>query len=265
VRERRPWLAMGLALLAAAATLALQLATATAYVGAAWWLLVPLLLFGLGAILLGYAAQDRLRLAGLAGTGALVGAMLFTPAVWSGLTTLNTSSNQSLPAAYGGASGPANGGRTTVNQSLLAFLQANTQGMKYLMAVPSSMQGSDYVIASGRGVLYLGGFMGQDAVETPASLQALVDGGQLRYVYWDSRAAGRGGGGPGGGNGGDQASISNWVTTQCKPVSGYNTTTQNQGAPDGTGSSAASNGQNGFGGGFGGQLQVTLYDCAGAG
>ena len=256
VREQRPWLAMGLLLLAAAATLALQLATAAAYVGAAWWLLVPLLLFGLGAILLGYSAQDRLRLAGLAGTASLVGAMLFTPAIWSGLTTLNTTSNQSLPAAFsGGATGPANAGRATVNPALLAYLQANTQGMQYLMAVPSSMQGSDYVIASGRGVLYLGGFMGADAVETSASLQALVNGHQLRYIYWDT--SGRNGSPFGGNNSGDQTSISSWVTQQCKAVTGFDTATQNQGAPDGTGSR-----QNNFGGGFGGQLQVTLYDCA---
>jgi hypothetical protein len=80
VREQRPWLAMGLMLLAAA-TLALQMTTATAYAGLAGWLLVPLLLFGLGAILLGYSAQDRLRLAGLAGAASLVGAMLYTPAI----------------------------------------------------------------------------------------------------------------------------------------------------------------------------------------
>jgi len=263
LREERPWTAMGLMLLAAAATLALQISTATAYVGWAWWLMVPLLLFGLGAILLGYSAQDRLRVAGLAGTASLVAAMLFTPAVWSGLTTLNTSANQSLPAAYsGGSAGPANGGGQQVNPQLLAYLQANTQGVKYLMAVPSSMQGSDYVIATGRPVLYLGGFMGADQVETPASLQALVSSGQLRYVYWD--AGGRGGGGPGfGGGSGSQSSISSWVASQCTAVMGFNTTTRNQGAPDGTGNTTA-NGQNG-GGGFGGQMQVTLYDCAAAG
>jgi 4-amino-4-deoxy-L-arabinose transferase-like glycosyltransferase len=264
-------------LFAAAATLVLQFTTATAAVNWEWWLMIPVVLFGVGAILLGYTAQDRLRLAGLAGTVSLVGAMMFTPALWSGLTTLNTSSNQSLPAAYvgqppaayvgqppaayagqpppaysGGSAGPANGGRSQVNQQLLAYLQANTRGLKYLMAVPSSMQGSDYVIATGRPVLYLGGFMGIDPVETPASLQALVASGQLRYIYWDAS-------GPGGG--GNQADISSWVRTQCTAVTGYNTNTQNQGAPDGTGNTTNNSPT---GGGFGGQLQVTLYDCAAA-
>ena len=96
VRARRPWLAVGLMLLAAAATLALQIATATAYVGWAWWLLIPLALFGVGAILLGYSAPDRLRLAGLAGTAALAGAMLFTPALWSGVMTLGCTRRMAL-------------------------------------------------------------------------------------------------------------------------------------------------------------------------
>jgi 4-amino-4-deoxy-L-arabinose transferase-like glycosyltransferase len=247
LREQRPWLAASLMLAAAAVTLALQISMVSAYTGLRWWLAIPLVLFVAGAIWLGASVLTRERVFGLIGTAGLVGAMLFTPGVWSGLTTLNTSSNQSLPAAYSGQSaGPANSGAAQVNAQLLAYLQANTQGMQYLMAVPSSMQGADYVIATGRPVLYLGGFNGQDAVETPASLQQLVSSGRLRYVYWD--ASGRGG--PG--SQGDQSSISSWVSTQCKVVQGYNTATQNQGAPDGTGGQSN----------FGGQMQVTLYDCA---
>ena len=72
---------------------------------------------------------------------------------------LNSSDNQSLPAAYGGqTSGPANNGDLRINQSLLDYLTANTQSIEYLMAVPSSMQGADYVIATERPVLYVGGF-----------------------------------------------------------------------------------------------------------
>ena len=77
---------------------------------------LPLVLFLAGAALLSLSALSRQRLMGLAGTAALVGALLFTPGVWSALTTLNTSSNQSLPAAYGGqTAGPANGGGMQVD------------------------------------------------------------------------------------------------------------------------------------------------------
>ena len=62
---------------------------------------------------------------------------------------------QSLPGAYTGQSrGPVDLRGVQVNQQLLNFLQQNTQGMKYLMAVPSAMQGADYVITTGRPVLF---------------------------------------------------------------------------------------------------------------
>ncbi len=80
----------------------------------------------------------------MAGFGLVAGALLLTPGIWSGLTMLNSSENQSLPAAYSGrSSGPANGGGLQVNQALLAYLQPRTQGATFLMAVPSSMQGAD--------------------------------------------------------------------------------------------------------------------------
>jgi hypothetical protein len=80
------------------------------------------------------------------------------------------------------------------------------------------------------------------------------------YIYLDAR----GGGGPGFGQGnGSQSGVSSWVTSTCTVVQGFNTATRNQGAPDGTGVTTG-NGQNGFGG-FGGQMQEALYDCAAAG
>ena len=126
--------------------------------------------------------------------------------------------------------------------------------MKYLMAVPSSIQGADYVLATGWPVLYLGGFNGQDQVETAESLSQLVSSGQLRYIYW-----GNGGGGPNGG----QSDISSWVTSSCKVVQGFETTTQNVGVPDGTHAGSNNlNHQQGFSQGPGADMQVTLYNCS---
>lgn len=239
--KRRPWPAVGLALLAVGATLALQLRTATTYVGWAGWLVVPLVLLGSGAALLSLSVRGR-RLAAQAGTACVVAAMLVIPGVWSVLTMLNSSSNQSLPAAYSGeATGPANRGNVQVDQALLAYLQANTQDIYYLMAVPSSMQGADYVIATGRPVLYIGGFMGQDRVVTAGELADMVAAGKLRFVYW---------GGQWGGGFGAQGDISAWVTAHCRAVPGYNTVTRNAGPPDGT-----------AGPGGAGNLRVSLYDC----
>ena len=144
----------------------------------------------------------------------------------------------------GGRAGPANRGDVQVNDALLAYLQAETQGVRYLMAVPSSMQGADYVIATGRPVLYLGGFSGNDQVVTGDELAAMVARGDLRFVYWNSR----------GGGFRQRSDISDWVTTHCAAVDGYEVMTRNTGAPDGAG------GGTGWGG-PGAAMPVSLYRC----
>ncbi|MBK9925133.1 MAG: glycosyltransferase family 39 protein [Anaerolineales bacterium] len=255
LRERRFWLAIGLSAAAIAGTLAFQFWTAQSFTNELWWLYVAIAIFGVGLIVLSISMIDRTpSLVMKLGFALLVIAMLVTPTAWSALTNLNTSANQSLPAAYsGGSSGPANRGGTQVNETLLSYLESNTQGMKYLMAVPSSMQGSDYILATGRPVLYLGGFSGQDSVVSTDDLSQMVSNGELRYIYW-----GGGGGGPNGGN----SNISNWVTSTCKAVQGFETTTRNSGAPDGTGTGIDNQNNrqnNSFG--PGGNMQVTLYDC----
>jgi len=245
------WLATALLLVAAGVTLWFQFNTARAFVSRAWWFPVATGLFGAGAAWLVMATSRTLRRNAMAACTCLIAALLVTPGIWSGLTTLNSSENQSLPAAYSGqASGPANRGGLQINQALLSYLEANTQGIKYLMAVPSSMQGADYVLATGRPVLYLGGFMGQDKVVTSDDLSRLVANGALRYIYWNGNERGGMGG---------QADISAWVSANCTPVSGFDTQTRNAGAPDGT-TTGTSDGQ-----AFGpGGMQVTLYACGGA-
>ena len=120
------------------------------------------------------------------------------------------------------------------------------------MAVPSAMQGADYVLATGRPVLYMGGFNGQDQVVSSDDLEQMVKDGELHYVYWS--AEGRG---PGGSN----AEISSWVRSSCTVVQGFDTATQNAGAPDGTETDQSSSFLQTMGGPFRG-MQVTLYDCA---
>lgn len=252
LRERHPWLSLGL-LLAAAATVGFQYYTATSFAGRVAWLVAPVAVAGVGATLAGLGTATRRRLSLTAGTAILGGAMFFTPGVWSGLTALNTAANQSLPAAYSGrASAPVNGGGLQVNQALLAYLQANTQGIEYLMAVPSAMQGADYIIATGRPVLYLGGFMGQDQVLTADGLAEMVAQGRLRYIYY--------GGDRGGPGRGSQSDVSTWVTAHCSLVSGFETDARNSGAPDGT-NAAGGNPATQVNGAFGGAMQIALYDC----
>jgi len=249
-REHR-WPAVGLLVAAAAATLALQINTARAYVGMAWWLWVSVAMLALGAVAAIAATAIRpLRRAAPAALALVIAAMLVTPGIWSALTALNASENQSLPAAYSGrASWPANRGGLQVNQALLDYLEPRTQGTTFLMAVPSSMQGSDYVLATGRPVLYMGGFMGQDQVLTVDKLAQLVSEGKLRYILW---------GGQGGGLRG-QSDLSAWISAHGTLIQGFDTVTRNSGAPDGTNAQAPAGRGMAFGG-FGGDMQVGLYE-----
>ncbi|MEW5960194.1 MAG: glycosyltransferase family 39 protein [Chloroflexota bacterium] len=248
--QQRPWPATGLLLAAASLTLGLQLLTAATFVSGAWWLLLAMAVFAGGAGLLIVSVARRRRRGVMAGFAGIIAALLLTPAIWSGLTTLNAGGNQALPSAYSGQSaGPAKGDGLQVNQALLDYLQSRTQAMTYLMAVPSSMQGADYVIATGRPVLYLGGFNGMDPVVTGDDLAHLVADGQLRYIY-------QGGGGPGPAG---QSNISTWVTTHCTPVAGFETATRNFGAPPG----AAGPIDNNLSSPNRDGMQGSLYDCGG--
>jgi 4-amino-4-deoxy-L-arabinose transferase-like glycosyltransferase len=253
--KRRPWWALGLLVAASALTLALQVNTINTYVKNAWWLPIMAGLALLGVLVYALSAFLRRWRSGLAlGMACIMAALLVTPLIWSGYTVAYASSNQSLPASYSGqSSGLGSARNAQVNQALLSFLQANTQGMKYLMAVPSSMQGSDYILATGRPVLLMGGFMGQDKVLTAEKLAALVKNGELRYIYNSG----------GGGFNGGQTDVSEWIASNCKIVEGFDTTTHNTGAPDGTNAGNGANAANGSRTmNFGGDMQVSLYDCA---
>jgi 4-amino-4-deoxy-L-arabinose transferase-like glycosyltransferase len=246
--KRYPWPAIILLVFSAAITLIFQAYTALAFIHPASWLLGSLALFTLGAAVLLGTANLPGRKGAEAGFAFLMASLLLAPTVWSSLTARYASDNQSLPAAYDGYfNGPANHGGLQVNQALIDYLQANTQGFEYLMAVPSAMQGSDYVLATGRPVLYMGGFDGNDRILTSQVLAQMVASGRLRYIYWDTR----------GSESVNMSDVDQWVATQCRPVPGFDTTTVNAGAPGGTTNHGST--LSGLGRGF----PITLYDCGG--
>jgi 4-amino-4-deoxy-L-arabinose transferase-like glycosyltransferase len=246
---KRPWLAMFALLIAGSASLAFQIYTSQSFDPSTWWLWLACGLFFGGALVLLVATVRKTTPGAVAGLCSLLAAIFLTPGIWSVLTVYNFSQNQSLPAAYSGRSGgPSSQGGIQIDQAFLAYLEQHTQDVTYLMAVPSSMQGADYVLATGRPVLYLGGFNGQDEVLTHDELAQLVAAGVLRYVYWNAQA-----GGPN-----TRADISTWVTGNCRPVSGFDAATRNAGAPDGI-SPGQQSGGFAFPGGR--DMQVSLYEC----
>lgn len=243
MRKNQPRLATLLILAISAGTLAFQFFTAHSFIASPGWLPWMIGASLIGAILLIVTGKNKQPLA-LAGFGLVILAMYITPFIWSVYTNLSAGSNLSLPAAYSGqTSHPIKQGDAQVNQKLLNFLEASTQDITYLMAVPSSMQGADYVLASGRPVLYVGGFNGTDEVVSAEDLAQMVQDGQLRYVYWGAQGIG------------SKGEITTWVTSTCTPVEGFNTSTRNFGAPDGTSPlpNAGARQAN--------DLNITLYDC----
>lgn len=216
-RERR-WVRWTLAL-AATGTLVFQWWLAGQYGQDGWWLRLAAigLASGLIALLMGSWWQRQITLP--AAYALLVGAILITPLAWSVLTVAEQSPDVALPGAYGGqgfgiglpapADAPAFPNQRPPDQAgdpsaLLAFLQAHTQGIDYLVAVPSAQTGAPLVLATGRPVLYMGGFSGSDPVIDAKGLEKLITAGRLRYVLFGGSVQGN--------------EISAWLQSHCAPV-----------------------------------------------
>jgi 4-amino-4-deoxy-L-arabinose transferase-like glycosyltransferase len=73
-------------------------------------------------------------------------------------------------------------GETADRRQLIAFLQANRHGERFLLATPSAQLASPLIIATGLPVMAMGGFHGLDPILTPERLAGLVAGGQVRFV-----------------------------------------------------------------------------------
>lgn len=189
-------------------TLGFQLFAASQYNEFSPWMLGTGILLGCGILLMSVSRR--------AAYAVILSAALVIPAYWS-VMTVTSGENRNLPTAYEGrrqdeagafppfAAQPPNDDARAVKAELLAFLQANTQDVEYLLAVPSSQQGAQYVIETGRPVLYIGGFGGHDKVAAVDDLQAMVANGELRYILY-------------GGRQGNQQEIANWLDSSCAVV-----------------------------------------------
>jgi 4-amino-4-deoxy-L-arabinose transferase-like glycosyltransferase len=206
------WLTLGVA-----GTVAFQIFLAWQYGVNAVWMPLAFALVALATTLLFVSLFRASKILPRTAFSLLLIALMSVPLAWSALTVKN-GAGANLPAAYG-VSGP--GGRApdgvknaapaqapvegNGSDAMLEFLQANTQGMKYLLAVPSSGIGARYVLATGRPVLYMGGFGGNDNVVSANDLAQMVTEGELRYVLF-------------GGGQGNKQEILNWLNSSCTVV-----------------------------------------------
>lgn len=212
-QAHRPWVNAGL-VLAALVTVIFQVFTAWQYGFESPWLYLPPVLLTGGAALLFVKSLRPVSYL------IILAAMVMIPLLWTGMTVLDRAPNTSLPTSIdaGAARRPQPLGyaqdtpqpapeRNEVNRAdsaLVDYLQANTQDVQYLAAVPSAQTGAPLVLATGRPVLYMGGFGGHDPVIDADGLAEMVANGELRYVLF--------GGGP------EKQDILEWLRTACTVV-----------------------------------------------
>jgi 4-amino-4-deoxy-L-arabinose transferase-like glycosyltransferase len=206
-RERK-WVGLIL-ILAVAATIAFQWITIQQFKDRTWLIVLAGILLVVGSLLM----IIRRRSAYL----AVLSAILIVPAYWSMMTAISNA-NRTFPTAYqGGAQSLAstfveNDPNLSANQRILAYLQANTNDVKYLVAVPSALQGMPLVLTSERPVLYMGGFSGLDHVIDAKGLKELVANGDLRYILYEEFFRRPGGSGRG------DLEILSWLEESCYVV-----------------------------------------------
>ncbi len=197
---------------AAALTLAFQLFASYQYGEMSVWMIVAGILLVAGSMLMVVMRRTAYV--------TLLAAMLIIPTYWTVMTVISNP-DINLPTAYAGTNqqaGPDGVNRarqpdgehgSNVNEELLAYLEANTQDIEYLVAVPSSQQGAPLVLATGRPVLYMGGFGGQDDVVSAEDLRLMAANDELLYVLY-------------GGERGNKEDVANWLATSCFVIQQFN-------------------------------------------
>jgi len=120
-----------------------------------------------------------------------LGALLVMPAAWA-LSTVLVRGVAVIPSAdIGRLRSPSPTptlrarirlGEVADRRQLIAFLQANRHGERFLLATPSAQLASPLIVATGLPVMAMGGFHGLDPILTPERLAGLVAEGQVRFV-----------------------------------------------------------------------------------
>jgi 4-amino-4-deoxy-L-arabinose transferase-like glycosyltransferase len=115
--------------------------------------------------------------------------VLVVPSAWA-LSSVLVPGAGSIPAADLGRLVPVAGDTLQRTRSvepydpsgLVAFLEANHAGERYLLATTTTRLAAPIIIASGQPVMAMGGFHGLDPILTPDKLARMVDAGEIRFV-----------------------------------------------------------------------------------
>src|SRR5204863_9834004 len=72
-------------------------------------------------------------------------------------------------------------GSQTASAALIAYLEANQGDATYLVATTNANSAAPIILATGKPVLPLGGFLGSEPILTADDLAAKVRAGQVRF------------------------------------------------------------------------------------
>jgi 4-amino-4-deoxy-L-arabinose transferase-like glycosyltransferase len=138
------------------------------------------------AIAVWTATRASLRTIAIAVVGLL--ALLVLPAAWT-LSSVLVPGPGVLPAADLGRLLPeySDGRARRMLDSdglsrLIAFLEANRRGERYLLATSSATLAAPIIVQTGEPVMARGGFHGLDPILTPDKLARMVEANELRFV-----------------------------------------------------------------------------------
>jgi 4-amino-4-deoxy-L-arabinose transferase-like glycosyltransferase len=117
-------------------------------------------------------------------------ALLVAPVAWA-LSCVLVAGNGALPSADLARLLPDTGGATQSRRQpenaenltrMIAFLEANRQGERFMLATSSTTLAAPIIIRTGQPVMARGGFHGLDPILTPEKLVDLVAARQVRFV-----------------------------------------------------------------------------------
>ncbi len=146
---------------------------------------------------------------------AVAGALALTagPAAYSAANLGHALNGDDVTAGPSSGGSGGMGGTNGVSDDLVAHLEANRDGAKYLVAAAGSQASAPIIVATGEPVVTIGGFGGRDPAPTVEQLEQMVADGELKYVLLGD------GRGPGGGDG----DVSAWVQAHGTAVTGVET------------------------------------------
>jgi 4-amino-4-deoxy-L-arabinose transferase-like glycosyltransferase len=131
------------------------------------------------------------RARALAASAVAIGvvAVLLVPGAWA-LSSVLAPGPGSIPSAdlarLVPVAGDAPARSRTVEpydpSGLIAFLEANHAGERYLLATTTTRLAAPIIIRSGHSVMAMGGFHGLDPILTPEKLAGMVEARQIRFV-----------------------------------------------------------------------------------